>query len=122
MEHKQLEGIAFYDETTYEDGKVGHNFMFAPDEPLPENVPRFRGMGMAEQMQDGTFDFVSKPRRRADSELILKLAHGRVSQTKDGAIQLTIKVFTDENINISKTMEKETREAVVAVRRMEMIK
>ena len=33
-------------------------------------------------------------------ELIKKLAHGRVSKTKDGAIQLTLKVFFHEGLNI----------------------
>ena len=34
-------------------------------------------------MTDGTFDFVAKPKVKPQSQLIKKLAHGRVSKTKD---------------------------------------
>ena len=95
-QHVQLGGMAFYDESKY--------FMFSPDEPVPDVVRRMRRMhGVAQQMTDGTFDFVAQPRVRSQSQLIRKLAHGRVSLTKDKAIQLTLKVMSDENINIAET-------------------
>ena len=71
--------------------------------------------GVAQQLTDGTFDFVSKPRIRSQSELIRKLAHGRLSKTKDGAIQLTLKVFCDEGINIGSALVKEAEEAADAL-------
>ena len=78
-QHVQLGGIAFYDESKC--------FLFAPNEHgTGEKVPGFRSQGVAQQLTDGTFDFVVKPRVRSQSELIRKLAHGRVSKTKDGAI------------------------------------
>ena len=80
-----------------------------------EKVQGFRSQGVAQQLSDGTFDFVVKPRIRSQSELIRKLAHGRVSKTKDGAIQLTLKVFCDEGINIGSTLVKEAEEAAEAV-------
>ncbi len=70
---------------------------------------------MAQLLSNGTFDFICKPHQRAQSELIRKLAHGRVSHTKDGAIQLTLKVYRDENVNISRTIGLEAEAASSAV-------
>ena len=107
-QHVQLGGMAFYDESKY--------FMFSPDEPVPDVVQRMRRMhGVAQQMTDGTFDFVAQPRVRSQSQLIRKLAHGRVSLTKDKAIQLTLKVTPSENINIAQAIAIESAEAVDAI-------
>ena len=107
-QHVQLGGMAFYDESKC--------FLFAPNEHGGgEKVQGFRSQGVAQQLSDGTFDFVVKPRVRSQSVLIRKLAHGRVSKTKDGAIQLTLKVFCDEGINIGSTLGKEAEEAADAV-------
>ena len=107
-QHVQLGGMAFYD-----DSKC---FMFSPDEPVPEVLQRMRRMhGGAQQMTDGTFDFVAQPRVKAQSTLIKKLAHGRVSLTKDNAIQLTLKVMPDENVNIGQAIAVESAEAVDAI-------
>ena len=106
--HIQLGGQAFYNEQN-------NYFLFAPDDPVAERMIRFRGPGIGQRMTDGTFDFVSRPRVRSQSELIKKLAHGRVSMTKDGAIQLTLKVFADEGINIGSTMLEEADAACRAI-------
>ena len=107
-QHVQLGGMAFYD-----DRKC---FMFSPDEPVPDVVQRMRRMhGVAQQMTDGTFDFVAQPRVRSQSQLIRKLAHGRVSKTKDGAIQLTLKITANENINIAQAIAVESAEATDAI-------
>ena len=99
-DHVQLEGQAFYDERRY--------FLFSPLDPAPHQVPRVRRMaGVAQQMTDGTFDFVAKPKMKPQSQLIKKLAHGRVSKTKDGAIQLTLKVYSDEGENIAEAIYTE---------------
>ena len=107
-QHVQLGGMAFYD-----DSKC---FMFSPDEPVPDVVQRMRRMhGVAQQMADGTFDFVAQPRTKSQSTLIKKLAHGRVSLTKDNAIQLTLKVMRNENINIAETIAAEAADAADAI-------
>ena len=106
--HVQLGGMAFYDDSRC--------FMFSPDEPVPDVVQRMRRMhGVAQQMTDGTFDFVALPRVKAQSTLIKKLAHGRVSLTKDNAIQLTLKVMRNENINIAETIAAEAADAADAI-------
>ena len=107
-QHVQRGGMAFYDESKC--------FLFAPNEHGGgEKVLGFRSQGVAQQLSDGTFDFVVKPRVRSQSVLIRKLAHGRLSKTKDGAIQLTLKVFCDEGINIGSTLVKEAEEAADAL-------
>ena len=107
-QHVQLGGQAYYDESNY--------FLFSPDEPTPDIVQRMRRMhGVAQQMTDGTFDFVPMPRAKPQSLLIKKLAHGRVSMTKDKSIQLTLKVTPGENINIAQAIAVESAEAVDAI-------
>ena len=106
--HVQLGGMAHYDERRY--------FMFAPDYCVPNVVLRVRRMcGVAQQMTDGTFEFVSQPKLRTQSKLIKKLAHGRISLTKDKAIQLTLKVMANENINIAETIAAEAAEGANAL-------
>ena len=106
--HVQLGGMAHYDERRY--------FMFAPDDPVPNVVQRVRRMcGVAQQMTDGTFEFVSQPKPRTQSKLIKKLAHGRISLTKDKAIQLTLKVMANENINIAEAIAAEAAEGANAL-------
>lgn len=107
-QHVHLGGMAFYDESKY--------FLFSPDDSVPDKVQRMRRMhGVAQQMTDGTFDFVAQPRVRSQSQLIRKLAHGRVSLTKDKAIQLTLKVTPSENINIAQAIAIESAEAADAI-------
>ncbi len=110
--HILKSGMALYDD--------GDKFLFTPDYPARGLFLPFRAGGVAQLLSDGTFDFVRKPRLRAQSELILKLAHGRVSKTKDGAIQLTLKVYQDEGINIPRTIAREAKEACKAVREWQM--
>ena len=111
-DHIQMGGQAFYDERKY--------FMFSPEDPIPGQVARFRSHGVAQQMADGTFDFVRKPQLRTKSKLIKKLAHGRASETKDGAIQLTLKVFCNEGVNISEAIRMEANEAADAIREWQL--
>ena len=104
----QLSGQAHYDESNY--------FMFSPDEPTPDIVQRMRRMrGVAQQMTDGTFDFVPMPRAKTQSQLIKKLAHGRISITKDKSILLTLRVTPNENINIAQAIAVESAEAADAI-------
>ena len=102
-DHVQLGGQAYYDEKKF--------FMFTPDDPIVGQVQKFRGLGMAQQMADGTFDFVRKPQLKPKSTLIKKLAHGRLSATIDGAIQLTLKVYKTEGLNTKEAIIKEAKEA-----------
>ena len=106
-QHVQLGGIAYYDDKQY--------FLFSPDSVNQGVVEAFRRHGVAQQMQDGTFDFVAVSKPKSQSELIKKLAHGRLSKTKDGAIQLTLKVFFHEGLNIAQTLTVESAEGADAL-------
>lgn len=107
VQHVQIAGVAYYDESKY--------FMFAPDFIGKNRVPSLRMRGVAQQMSDGTFDFVAQPKKKPLSQLIKKLAHGRVSKTADGAIQLTLKVYCDEGVNIGDVLADEAEDASEAV-------
>lgn len=107
VQHVQIAGVAYYDESKY--------FMFAPDIIGKNRVPSLRMRGVAQQMSDGTFDFVAQPKKKPLSQLIKKLAHGRVSKTADGAIQLTLKVYCDEGVNIGDVLADEAEDASEAV-------
>lgn len=104
IEDIQLEGVAFFGST--------NNFYFAPENPVPERVEKFRTHGIGQQMSDGTFDFTAKPRKRAKSILIKKLAHGRLSATCDGGIQLWLRVNKTEGLNIADTLNDEAQRAI----------
>lgn len=107
VQHVQIAGVAYYDESKY--------FMFAPDFIGKNRVPSLRMRGVAQQMSDGTFDFVAQPKKKPLSQLIKKLAHGRVSKTADGAIQLTLKVYCSEGVNIGDVLADEAADASEAV-------
>lgn len=61
-QHTQKSGMAYYDDT--------HYFQFAPDEPVVGSMPRFHRLGVAQQLNDGSFEFVPKPQLKTQSLLI----------------------------------------------------
>ena len=67
---------------------------------------------MAQRLKNGTFDFITRKRKRSDSILIKKVDHGRLSLTKDGFYQLTLKVpVTEKKRKLRFIFLQETREA-----------
>ena len=104
-----LEGVAFISENI-------NLFSFAPEDSVTGRVEQFRRHGTAQQMSDGSFEFVAKPYLKTQSKLIKKLAHGRASETKDCAIQLTLKVYKNEGVNIHEAILSEACQAVKAIR------
>ena len=87
--------------------------MFCPDDPVPGVVEPFVMTGKGQLMRDGTFDFSPQPpSRRRRGTLLKKVAHGRLSATKDGAFLLTLKVFKHEGLDVEKVMGKEANEAI----------
>ena len=101
----QLGGVAYVTDQKF--------VMFCPDDPVPGVVEPFVMTGKGQLMRDGTFDFSPQPpstRRRGT--LLKKVAHGRLSATKDGAFLLTLKVFKHEGLDVEKVMGKEANEAI----------
>ena len=89
---------------------------FLPDDPVEQFIKGWRHEGVAQRLRNGTFDFVARPRIRSAATLIKKVAHGRLSATKDGAIQLTLKIFKTEGIPMADTFIREAEEAVSNVK------
>ena len=82
----------------------------------PRTVRYYVQIGLVDRPQGETRAARYGSTRLEQSLLIKKLAHGRVSKTKDGAIQLTLKVYCDEGVNISETIAAEAeiaRDAIV---------
>lgn len=92
-QHIQIVGLAYYEDNG--------SFFFAPDSTVPDQMKSFRRRGTAQQMSDGTFDFVPESKIRSRSKLIKKLAHGRLSETQDGYIQLTLRFKIKDNEDIA---------------------
>lgn len=101
----QLEGVAHV--------SVDKLVMFCPDNPVPGVVSPFVSNGKGQLMRDGTFDFSPlPPQKRRRGTLLKKVAHGRLSATKDGAYLLTLKVFKHEALDAARVMAKEAMEAI----------
>ena len=101
----QLGGVAYVTDQKF--------VMFCPDDPVPGVVEPFVMTGKGQLMRDGTLDFSPQPpSRRRRGTLLKKVAHGRLSATKDGAFLLTLKVFKHEGLDVEKVMGKEANEAI----------
>ena len=85
--HVQKGGEAYYDGEDF--------FLFAPDN-VKAGLTSFRANGTGQLSSDGTFEFVRSRRIRAQSELIKRTTHIRLSRTKDEAVQMTFKVYDKE--------------------------
>lgn len=91
-------------------------FTFCPINPVPGRTAKYKKNGTGLQMSDGTFSFVVNRYKRAQSVLIKKLAHGRVSRTIDNAVQLTLKIYDTENVDFGNAIVEEALCAADAVR------
>lgn len=90
------------------------DLQFMPDDELtPVLEQGSRTHGWLQQLRNGAFDYVpNRPRIRANSTLLCKAAHGRLSATRDQAIQLTLKVFKREGLDVKGTLRREALELI----------
>ena len=88
----QLGGIALYDNRKY--------FTFSPDMRVPFTAPVYRHRGVAQQMSDGSFHFVAENPRPKRTRLIKKLAHGRLTETPEGVVRLTLSAARSEGLDL----------------------
>ena len=107
----QVNGVAVFTS----DEKDNKYVQFLPDDPGAQQLEGWRHEGVAQRLRNGTFDFIARPRIRSEATLIKKVAHGRLSATKDGAIQLTLKIFKTEGIPMAETFVREAQEAVSVI-------
>lgn len=99
--------------TTNADNESLKFFEFLPDEPAPKLEKPVQTNGKLLMLRDGTACFTAnKPRTRDNSLLICKLAHGRLSTTRDHAVQLTLKAFASEDIDWQRAFVVETVDAM----------
>ena len=91
------------------DKNIVQNVQFLPDDELVQVLEQgSQTNGQLQLMRNAAFDYVAnKPRVRANSTLLRKAAHGRISATRDGAFQLTLKIFKREGLNVKETMLRE---------------
>ena len=90
------------------------NLQFLPDDDMALVLEQGSlTKGQLQQLRNGAFDYVAnKTRMRAKSTLLRKAAHGRLSATRDQAIQLTLKVFKREGLDVKETLRREALELI----------
>ena len=85
---------------------------FFPDNTENLMLEEWSLEGVAHRLKNGAFNFISRKRKRCDSVLLKKVEHGRLSLTKDGYYQLTLKVpVTEKKRKLRFIFLQETREA-----------
>lgn len=100
-------------ESVFMKDEEGNDYVqFLPEDTEGLMMEGWRHEGIAQRLRNGTFDFIARKRKRSDSVLLKKVAHGRLSATKDGAIQLTLKIFKHEGINMRDAFLVESSEAI----------
>lgn len=94
---------------TVDENRKVKNIQFLPDDEMaPVMEVGSHTYGSLQQLRNGAYDYVvCKPTRRAHSTLLRKAAHGRISATRDGAYQLTLKVFKREGLDVRETLSRE---------------
>ena len=102
-QHTQLSGTGVFDNNKY--------FTFNPDAQVH-----------GQQLPNGTFSFVAdEPSHRSQATMIKKLLHGKVSLTKNGLYQLTLRFDPREKVNYSVAILNEAGEATEALKNYEII-
>lgn len=99
-----------------DNGLGGFCFEFLPDDLLGQLTQGCLMTGKAQLMGSGSFCFTpAKKRIRSNELLIHKSAHGRLSGTRDRAVQLTLKAFASEAIDWRQAFVSEAVELVTSV-------
>ena len=97
-------------------------FTFSPDSQINGIVDAYRKRGHGQQLPNGTFSFVAdEPSHRSQATMIKKLLHGKVSLTKNGLYQLTLRFDPREKVNYSVAILNEAGEATEALKNYEII-
>ena len=113
-QHTQLSGVGVFDNNKY--------FTFSPDAQVNGVVQGYRKRGHGQQLPNGTFSFVAdETSHRSQATMIKKLLHGKVSLTKNGLYQLTLRFDPREKVNYSVAILNEAGEATEALKNYEII-
>ncbi|MBR4730581.1 MAG: hypothetical protein IK075_10045 [Prevotella sp.] len=84
---------------------------FCPEKTEGEVVKQVRGEARVNVLSSGAYDVSFIKRIRSAAKVLKKLLHGCLSKTKDGAVQLTIKVFNPESQDVPRILVNEAYEA-----------
>ena len=81
---------------------------------MPDNhrvglVVPFHGMGYGQMLNDGTFDFIHRPRTRRKP--VLKLPHSSVSYGEDGFDRFTFTLPSEQRADFCHLLQEEAAEA-----------
>ena len=113
-QHTQLSGTGVFDNNKY--------FTFNPDAQVNGVVHGFRKRGHGQQLPNGTFSFVAdEPSHRSQATMIKQLLHGKLSLTKNGLYQLTLRFDPREKVNYSVVVLNEAAEATEAIKDYEIV-
>jgi hypothetical protein len=93
------------------DERENEYVQFIPDNTEELMLTGWRRRGIGQQLRNGSFDFLAKKYVKSHSILLKKVRHGRLSRTKDGFIQLTLKIAVTENVDMKKVFRMEAKEA-----------
>lgn len=90
------------------------NVQFLPDDEFAQVMEQgSMTHGQLQLLRNASFDYVArKVPQRANSTLLRKAAHGRISATRDEAYQLTLKVFKREGLDVKATLLREAIELI----------
>lgn len=111
METLSVNGVAVV--TIDQNNRVKFVQFLPDDEFSPVLEKGCKTCGQLQLLRNAAFDYVpSKPRVRNNALLIRKAKHGRLSGTRDHAIQLTLKVFASEGIDWKRAFIEETVEVL----------
>ena len=96
------------------DGEV-QTVRFDATERVAGEVRPFRTAGTAQMLSDGTFEYITKKRKRYPSKQIIKLPHGTLSETHDGAYMLILRIPFNEDCNAALLLLREAKMAADAM-------
>lgn len=99
---------------TVDENEKVKSVQFLPDDELvPVLEQGSQTSGQLQMLRNAAFDYVARKKPdRAQSTLLRKAAHGRISATRDEAYQLTLKVFKREGLDVKKTLRREALELI----------
>ena len=105
--HVQIEGEACFDSNNKD-----KFISFEPLDPIEGTLKGYRRRAVVQAMSNGRFEVEMKPYQKTRSKLLMKLEHGRLSQTCQDDIRLTLSFGMTER-NMVAMMKSEVNRAIV---------
>lgn len=98
--------------TVFTDGDNHQPYIqFCPEKTEGKVVKSMRGEARVNVLSSGAYDVTFRKRTRSNAKVLKKLPHGCLSETKDGAVQLTIKIFNPYYQDVPRIIVNEAWEA-----------